>query len=418
MRRAVVMILDGLRRDCITQALTPRLAAFARDAERFDAHRSVFPSATRVVASSMATGCYPARHGLQGNSAVLLVNGVPTEFDAGLPDFLQQRRAITGSSLAMPTLAQRLAPHGGAIIFANVSPGAAYAHDPDGFGHVYNRAGSFAPGRLPAPDPLNVTLGLEGDRAMTTRFVAEALPRRPALALIWTAEPDHMQHELTLGSPEHNAVLRCADAHAGMVIDAVARLRDAGEDILLILASDHGHETVTGVIDIEAELIAAGLKAAPDSTDVIACANGVSSLIYLHPDHRDRLPALGGFLRSRDWAQAVFDATTLPAVGQSAAAGLAFAVALRTSTEANACGMPGLALAAKARAGKSDHLGFGQHGGLGAYEQSPFLMVSGPGFTAGAARTTQTSALDIAPTILAHLKIAASALDGTALQRG
>jgi hypothetical protein len=35
------------------------------------------------------------------------------------------------------------------ILFSNVSPGAAYAHDPDGYGFVYHRAGSFGPGRTP-----------------------------------------------------------------------------------------------------------------------------------------------------------------------------------------------------------------------------------------------------------------------------
>ena len=35
----------------------------------------------------------------------------------------------------------------------------------------------------------------------------------------------------------------------------------AVDDVLLIVGSDHGHETVSGVVDIEAELIAAGIKA-------------------------------------------------------------------------------------------------------------------------------------------------------------
>lgn len=418
MKRAVVVILDGVRRDCVTPALMPRLAAFARDGASFAAHRSMFPSATRVVSSSMATGCYPARHGLQGNSCVLWDAGRPLRMDAGLPDFLARRRAITGASLAMPTLAQRLAPHGGAIIFSNVSPGAAYAHDPDGFGHLYNRAGSYGPGRVPLADGLKVTLSLAGDRAMAERFVAEALPRRPALALMWTGEPDHVQHGVTLGSPEHHAALREADAHAGLVIDAVARRREAGEDVLLIIGSDHGHETVVGVIDIEAELIAAGLKDAPESEDMLAVANGVSSLIYVHPERRERIPALGAFLRGRDWAEHVLDATTLPGVGQSAAAGLAYAVGLRTSGEANALGVPGLALAALPHGEKPDRLGFGQHGGLGAWEQAPFLTIAGRGFAPGSVRREATSAIDIAPSVLAHLGVAASALDGRALQAG
>lgn len=158
MPRAVIVVLDGLRRDFVTPSTTPRLHGFAGHAASFLAHRSVFPSATRVVSSCVATGCYPNRHGMQGNSFALFEGGRIVAHDAGLPDFLQHKRAVTGSSLAMPTLAQRLAPHGGVWVFSNVSPGAAYAHDPDGWGHVYHRAGSFGPGRVPVADPLLVTL--------------------------------------------------------------------------------------------------------------------------------------------------------------------------------------------------------------------------------------------------------------------
>ena len=87
MRRAVVLVLDGLRRDMLTGALTPNLAAHARQSEIFAAHRSVFPSATRVVSSSFATGCYPAKHELQGNSLVLIEEGRLVAHDAGHPDF-------------------------------------------------------------------------------------------------------------------------------------------------------------------------------------------------------------------------------------------------------------------------------------------------------------------------------------------
>ena len=84
------------------------------------------------------------------------------------------------------------------------------------------------PGRV-AGEPLNVTLDAAGDRAMTERFVADALgARHPALAVLWLGEPDHIQHNAPLGSPEHLAVLREADRNAGMVIDAVDRRRAAG----------------------------------------------------------------------------------------------------------------------------------------------------------------------------------------------
>ena len=415
MQRVVVVILDGLRRDFVDAARTPHLDEFAARAEQFPAYRTAFPSATRVVTATFATGCHPARHTLQGNSMALLEDGVLVPHDAGAPDFLQNKRAVNGYALAVPTLAERLAPHGGAIVYNNVSPGAAYAHDPDGHGHIYHRAGSVTPGRT-AAEPLNVTLDAPGDRAMTERFIADALGvRHPALAVLWLGEPDHIQHNAPLGSPEHHAVLREADRNASMVIDAVDRRRRAGDDVLLIVGSDHGHETVSGVVDIEAELIAAGLKSGPESNDIVAMSGGTSSLIYLHPEaerHRDRL---GDFLGSQPWAGSVIDEANLATIGQASHNGLAFAVSLEADASENEFGIPGRSLAAKPRWGKPDRLGCGQHGGLGRFEQSPVLLIDGPGFTTGGTRTEPAHVTDLAPTIMRHLGIPASGMDGRAL---
>ena len=418
MRRAVMVILDGLRRDFVDAERTPSLVRFAGQAERFPQFRSAFPSATRVVSATFATGCHPARHTLQGNAMALMEDGVLTPHDVGRPDFLQHKRKVTGHSLAVPTMAERLAPHGGAIIFNNVSPGAAYAHDPDGFGHVYHRAGSFGPGRVPAADPLQVDLDAAGDRQMTERFLAQVMhDRRPALAVLWLGEPDHIQHNVPLGSPEHLAVLREADRNAEMVMQAVAAERARGDEILLIVGSDHGHETVKGVIDVEAELIEAELKAGTDSADVVALANGTSTLIYVHPDHADRRDRIGDFLRSRAWAGQVVPAAALDTIGQADHYGLAFAVSMACDSEANAFGVPGRAFAAKPRWGKDDRLGCGQHGGLSPYEQSPVLLIDGPGFRAGATSDDPVRIVDLAPTIMRHLRVpGADAMDGTPLR--
>lgn len=419
MRRAVVVTVDGLRRDMISPELTPHLCRFAAEAERLENYRTVFPSCTRVVSASLATGCFPARHGLQGNSVALLEDGELVLRDAGHPDFLQHKRRVTGRSLAMPTLAERVRDHGGAIIFSNVSPGAAYAHDPDGHGHVYHRAGSFGPGRqrVADDDHLDVTLDVAGDRRMTERFVGEVLERRrPALAVLWMGEPDHIQHEVALGSPEHRAVLAQADAHVALVVDAVSRLRAAGDDVLLLVGSDHGHQTVEGVIDVDAELIAAGFKAGATSGDVVAVSNGTSALIYARPDQTAKLPELRSFLQSRAWAGEVHGPGELASVGQAPDACLAFAVSMRATEAPNAFGIPGTSLAAKPAFGKPDRMGCGQHGGLGRYEQSPFMMIAGQGFTAGAVREEPACVVDVAPTILAHLGLPWEEVDGTALQ--
>jgi arylsulfatase A-like enzyme len=418
-RRAVLVTVDGLRKDMISSETTPNLSNFQAQAERLENYRTVFPSCTRVVSASMATGCFPARHGLQGNSVALLEQGRLVVRDAGDPDFLQHKRRLTGRALAMPTLAERLRPHGGAIIFSNVSPGAAYAHDPDGHGYVYHRAGCFGPGRLPvaAEDRLDVTLDAAGDRRMTQRFIAEILQgRRPALAVLWLGEPDHIQHEVALGSPEHRSVLAQADANVGLVIDAVARLGASGEDVLLLIGSDHGHQTVEGVVDIDAELVAADIKAGQASDDVVAVSNGTSALIYLHPDHAGRLPLVRSFLESCDWAGRIFGPDELGSVGQAADACLALAVSMRATNRPNVFGIAGSSLVAKPSFGKPDRLGCGQHGGLGRFEQSPFMLISGRGFAADTGRTVQTCVVDIAPTILAHLGLPWPGVDGRPLQ--
>ena len=420
MRRCIVVTVDGLRRDMISWEATPNLKQFESQAQRFGDYRTVFPSCTRVVSASMATGCFPARHGLQGNSVALLEEGCLVLRDAGDPDFLQHKRRLTGCSLAVPTLAERLKDHGGAIVFSNVSPGAAYAHDPDGHGYVYHRSGSFAPGRrrIGSPDHLDVTLDVAGDRRMTERFVREVLhERRPAVAVLWLGEPDHIQHEVALGSSEHRSVLAHADMNAGLVMEAVARLRASGDDVLLFIGSDHGHQTVEGIVDVEAELVAAGVKANRGSGDVLAVSNGTSVLIYVHPDHVGSLPTIRAVLDGCNWAGRVFGPDELSSIGQAAEGCLAFAVSMRERQGANAFGILGLSLAAQPAVGKADRLGCGQHGGLGTFEQSPFMLVSGPGFAAGAVHDKPARVVDVAPTILRHLNLPASGLDGQPLQR-
>lgn len=416
MRRAITLILDGLRRDFVTPELTPRLAEFRDSAEWFSAHRSVAPSVTRVASSSVATGTYPAAHGIEGNALALREAGRLTVHDVGLPEFLPHRRRVTGHALDRPTMAERLADHGGTVIYSNVSPGAAYVHDPDGHGHVFHRAGSRGPGRVDLP-PLPVKGNIDGDRFMTDRFLETVLADTgPAYGLIWMGEPDTCQHALPLGSPEHLEILRAADANAGRVIDAVRRLRDR-DDILLAVGSDHGHQTVTAVVDVVGELERLGFGAALAAGDLVVAPNGTAVLIYATERGRDHLPALAEQVADAAWAGEVVAADRLAEIGQDGGRGLALYVSMAASEDENSYGIPGLSQAVKPMAGKADRLGCGQHGGLGRYEQSPFLMIEGDGFTAGATRTEPTSLVDLAPTILAHLGLPAEGTSGRALSR-
>src|SRR5690242_3156488 len=172
-RRAIFVCCDGLGRDWITARSTPVLHEVRARSLWCADHHAVFPSVTRVSAASIATGCQPSRHGLHGNRMGLAENGKIVVHDVGKPDFRDHMRRATGATLRVPTLAERVDAAGGSFIaFSNVSPGAAYFLDPEHFGHVYHRAGSYGPGgaEIAGAEALEVSHDLAGDAAMTRRF--------------------------------------------------------------------------------------------------------------------------------------------------------------------------------------------------------------------------------------------------------
>jgi arylsulfatase A-like enzyme len=419
-RRAVILICDSLRADLISLEDTPFLTELGARAARFASHRSVFPSTTRASAASIATGCRPARHGLLGNTMALDEGEGLICRSAGHPDFPDRLRRATGRTLHVPTMAERLRRHGEvSISCANVSPGAAYFQDPDGHGYVYHAAGSYGPGRLPVDDPASAVLkkGLAGDRAMTEHFCAEILEERmPALAIIWLSEPDYTGHHAPLGSPEHKAAIAGADRCARQVFEAVRRLDPEGDDILFVAGSDHGMETVSEAIDLDALLVAAGLKAGPGSRDVVVAPNGTAATVYFADPDGDRPAAVARFLRGEDWAGEVFAGDRLAAVGLPSHTAMRVAVTLAGDDRVNPHGVGGHSPIVLDPADSESKIGFGQHGGLGPNEQRPFLLIEGGGFTAGV-RQLPTSLVDIAPTVLRHLRLDHDDTDGGALPR-
>lgn len=420
MKRAVVVICDGLRADMVRQDTTPNLWTMAADGHAFTHHRGVFPSTTRTTSASIATGCLPGRHGLEGNCMAIDEGDGLVPVNVGHPDFRDRLRKATGRTLRVPTLAERVADHGGSIVFSNVSPGAAYFQDPDGHGHVYHRDGSFGPGstRLPVAEGLSVSHDVSGDADMTERFCDDVVGgRRPALALMWMCEPDHTQHAVPLGSPEHLAVLARADANAGRVIRAARETAD-GDDVLLIVASDHGHETVDRIIPLESMLIGAGLKDGPGSHDVVVASNVFSAHVYVAPEAQGRIADIVGFLEVADDVDRVFAGDDLAKVGHRTDSPLAVSVTPKRTDDANEFGIPGINAAFDDPLSYETRIGCGQHGGLGTFEQHTFLAIMGGGFGVGVGSDDPTSAIDLAPTILRHLDLPVDGIDGKPLAKG
>ncbi|MBV8170217.1 MAG: alkaline phosphatase family protein, partial [Alphaproteobacteria bacterium] len=391
---------------------TPMLDTLRRESVWCANHRAVFPSVTRVSAASIATGCHPARHGLHGNRMGLFEDGRIVVRDVGAPDFRTHMRRATGATLLAPALAERTADAGGFIAYSNVSPGAAYFLDPDNHGHVYHRAGSWGPGGE-AIAPLAVSHDAAGDWAITERFCAEVLDeRKPAVAFLWLCDPDHTMHAVPLGSPQHAEALAGAERCVAEVHRTVERLRGQGEDILLLIGSDHGHETIGDSVSIEDWLSAHGLAEAIKSGDVAVAGQGTSALLYA--TERGRVGLLGVLeaMRREPWCAEILTGDSLAALGFAANGGVVAAVDMAREAMANPYGVAGRRWVANE--GKPVPIGSGQHGGLGPDETRPFLMLN-HGRRPGT-RSEASSLADIAPTIAQFLGLPLAGFDGAPLR--
>ena len=420
MNRAVIVICDSLRTDLITPSDAPFLTEFGERSAQFANHAGVFPSTTRTSAASIATGCLPARHGLLGNTMALDEGDGLVCLSVGRPDFRDRLHRATGRTLHAPTIAERLDGVGEtAIAFSNVSPGAAYFLDPDGYGWVYNAAGSYGPGRrpLPAEDGLAIAKGEAGDTVATERFCEEVLRRRaPALALLWLSEPDYTGHHTPLGSPAHRRAIASADANVRRVAETVAALDPTGERILFLVGSDHGMETVDQTIDLDALLLEAGLKRAATSSDVVVAPNGTAALLYFADPKGALVGEVARFLETQDWVGRAFVGSELAEIGLPTDSAVQIALTLKPDDRVNPHGVPGHSHIVRDSLEPKECTGFGQHGGLGSNEQRPFLLASGSSFVPGVYRH-RSSLVDIAPTVLQHLGVGMAGMDGRPLPR-
>jgi arylsulfatase A-like enzyme len=240
---------------------------------------------------------------------------------------------------------------------------------------------------------------------------------RPATATLWLSEPDHSMHAAPLGSPIHLAALAHADAQVGRVAEAVDRLRDDGHEVLLMVGSDHGQESITEVMPLERRLFEAGFKRTLDGPELIVAPQGSAAFIHLGGDALAAKSEIVDWLRAQPLIGGVFVDDDLPALGQIPGDEV-IGVDMAKTEGANVNGVPGLTATATRFGddpdGRKRHCGV--HGGRGAYETRPVLIAVGRGFAAGTVRRTPSSILDLTPTALAHLGLPVEAVDGRPAQ--
>lgn len=429
-RRILIVVFDGLQPAQITQELMPNLAEFARAGVTFGNHHPVFPTVTRVNASSLVTGCLPGVHGLAGNT-FLCRDYDPDQVIPAMEPTLQAIADTTGHALLAPTMADILGQHGMQYVAIGTgTSGNAYLHNPNAlqcggatihpdfalprplYGDLAERFGDW-----PAQDLPN-TARLTHARRIMTDYVLPNLD--PEVALLWSSEPDKTQHEDGVGLGRGPQTLKETDAEFGALIDwldEAGRLKDTD----IFIASDHGYSTISETVRVEQIMRESGFPTIDQAGGVAVAGNGGSALFYVHRGDPETAEAVAQWLLAHEWCGPLLASErvgrppgTLPAglIGCDGPRSPDLIMSFAWNSELNSAGFAGYAPATGGAPGQ------GQHGSMSQHELRNVGLAKGPSLRTGAVVETPTGNIDLAPTIL-HLlgiKDAIPKMDGRVIE--
>ena len=410
--RHLVIVLDGLRPDYVTADLMPNLYALGRRGVVFTAHHAVYPTVTRVNASSISTGAYPETHGLMGNS-VFFPEVDPGRFlsTSERDNLVRIAEAEDGRLLTAPTLGETLQAAGmSVLVVSSGSSGSAFLlnHTVAGGGIIHydytlpaslETAIRTALGPAPGPGTPNDAR----NRWAVDAYLQVGVPEiDPTVTLMWLSDPDTTAHAHGIGHPVSNDALTRLDAEIGRVLaelDAVGLLDTTN----VWVTSDHGFSTHTGGVDISA-LIEPYQGVLDDGSPRIVAGGGA---IYVRDGDDATVSAIVTALQDMDEVGAIFTRAASPAGTAGWVPGtLAFETARGAharsadilfspnwSAEPNEYGYPGLVMTG----------GVAGHGSASPYDVHNTLIAVGPDVKQGIEVATPTGNVDFAPTILSLL---------------
>ena len=411
--RLFAMVWDGMRPDLISPDLTPNLAALAAAGTTFDANHAVVPTVTRINAATLATGAPSSTHGLPANVFYAPAVDAAGPISVGEGENVAQLRAAYGV-FAAPTIADAIGANGGrATIVSSGTRGSAWMLHP----RRHEAGDTILHPTLSTPEELAPVVERLGpmpaqavpDTALNqwlARAIAEiVLPeQRPDALFFWHDDPDKSQHKFGFGHPLSLQAIRDADAHLGIVLDGLERagLRD---ETTVVVASDHGYVQIENRLDLKPVVAAIASEGR-----VVLAPNGCSALLYLdRPDDR-LVERLAGQLRALPGVEVAFSGVRGGAVvdGTFPLSQIGLDGPLAPDLLATLSWGDGLNV--HGHAGVSYELGSvnqASHGGASAWEIRNTLIVQGPGVQRGLRSALPSGTIDLAPTVLALLGLAA-----------
>lgn len=402
--RILLVVVDGCRADYLTPELMPHCYAAARQGVIGTAHHSVLPTVTRVNASTLVTGCLPARHGLVANALyVPELNPTGSISTGSRQRLLAVQEKWGGRLLATPTLAELLSQQGQAFLACSSgSSGSATLLNPTGDGagilhpefcvpeiktrHMYDVVGAKPEETLPAWAMM---------RWMTDAYLKLGVPEYdPRVTVLWFTDPDHSAHEKGIGAPETTAGLQFADEQIGRILEFH---RERGMKVNVFVVADHGFATHSGKFNLQGVLEKDGwmVRAKPVVIEVA---------IYLAKEHDRDIPDIIQSLQADETIGPIFT----PAKSRGSWQGLApgtfshdvaggnhphgaqIVVYPKWNGARNAAGYAGTVEAG----------GIADHGDTSPWEINAAFAAFGPDIKTGLHSAVPSSNADLAPTIL------------------
>jgi arylsulfatase A-like enzyme len=243
---------------------------------------------------------------------------------------------------------------------------------------------------------------------------------KPDVVINWLTEPDHIQHATGPGSPPSRASIRADDAEVGLLLRGLETLGLANEANIIVV-SDHGFSHSGFGVNLAVELIKAGLKAGPDSDDVVIASSGQTLLLHVRDRDAALIHRVTEFLRAQDWAGVLFTAgrpggSEVPVEGIEPGTfslelihlahverGPDIVVTFPWSSAANAFGVPGTDMTNTAGATGPLKGNGGNHGSMSPWTVRNTFIAWGADFKHGATVRTPVSNVDVTPTLVALL---------------
>ena len=372
-KTVIVLSMDGMRWDYPRR---DHLEAFARMAEKgLKAGRMTppFPSLTFPSHSTIATGCYPNKHGIVANSFL---------------DVKKHKRftqsGSTASDLREPPLW---------VIAEKAGIRSAVAAWPCSKGEWRGTSPTFFR-----------PFGAPGWDTGTLRWILDQLKkpssRRPGLIMAWTSGADHPGH---LQGPDGAKVIeaeRRAD-HLLAGLEKGIEALPAGEKVDLIVLSDHGMAAVNRVVDV------VSLIPKHAFFPYIAVSGPICNIYAKNPAQRDTVARA---LKRLPPDVKVYEKGSLPPE-------LHYLNDARTGDFVIICPLGSTFLGYPGRSGRRKAPPKGMHGYLPEIgEMGGIFYAEGPDFRVGS-RPKEVRAVDVAPTVCKILGIQPPPeMDGTALK--